>query len=261
METKEVSIAVADIFTRIRVEVEYIGAKKLKEDPESYRRIAMIPGDAQLTGGYIRDAINEIVLTLREYEAAADLPLTMTDPFGVETNKQTFIPKPTDPDPPATTMPIDPEIKPTTPTKPTDPEEPEETLDSPKQPVAAGQEITPMSDTDTDTDTDSGSETDTEPTDEEEAAEAVLTLKFSTQDNQRLNESAFKRDVTEYIVCSTVGRWLEITEPKESERYVPRIEQHLDSLTRLMYHRVRPTRPEPLNDEPKEPEEDELQQD
>ena len=256
METKEVNIALADIFTRIRVEVEYIGAKKLKEDPESYRRIAMIPGDAQLTGGYIRDAINEIVLTLREYEAAADLPLTMTDQFGVETNKQTFIPKP-----PATTMPIDPEIKPITPTKPTDPEEPEETLDSPMQSTAAGQEITPMSDTDTDTDTDSGSETDTEPTDEEEAAEAVLTLKFSTQDNQRLNESAFKRDVTEYIVCSTVGRWLEITEPKESERYVPRIEQHLDSLTRLMYHRVRPTRPEPLNDEPKEPEEDELQQD
>ena len=114
---------------------------------------------------------------------------------------------------------------------------------------------------DTDTDTDSGSETDTEPTDKEEAEEAVLTLKFCTQDNQRLNESAFKREVTEYIVCSTVGRWLEITEPKESERYVPRIEQHLDSLTRLMYHRVRPTRPEPLNDEPKEPEEDELQQD
>ena len=256
MEIKEVSIAVADIFTRIRVEVEYIGAKKLKEDPESYRRIAMIPGDAQLTGGYIRDALNEIVLALREYDAEADLPLTMTDQFGVETNKQTFIPKPTDPDPPATTMPTDPEIKPTTPTKPTDPEEPEETLDSPKQPTAAAwQEITPMSDTDTD----SGSETDTESTDKEEAEEAVLTLKFCTQDNQRLNESAFKREVTEYIVCSTVGRWLEITEPKESERYVPRIEQHLDSLTRLMYHRVRPTRPEPLNDEPTEPEEDELQ--
>lgn len=246
METKEVSIAVADIFTRIRVEVEYIGAKKLKEDPESYRRIAMIPGDAQLTGGYIRDALNEIVLTLREYDAVADLPLTMTDQFGVETNKQTFIPKPTEP-----TDPTDPDP---------DPEEPEETLDSPKQPTAvAGQGINPMPDTDTDTD--SGSETDTEPTDKEEAEEAVLTLKFCTQDNQRLNESAFKREVTEYIVCSTVGRWLEITEPKESERYVPRIEQHLDSLTRLMYHRVRPTRPEPLNDEPKEPEEDELQQD
>ena len=182
MAEKQISIDVTNLFEQIRAEVEYLGAKRLKEDPESYRRIAMIPDDAQLTGGYIKDALSAIAVALREYDAEFEAPLKITDLFGTgsystDGNAGAIITPGTITKPPATTMPVEPEIKPTTPTKPTDPDEPEETLYSPKQSTAAsGQEINPMSDTDTDTD--SGSETDTEPTDKEEAEAAVLTLKF-----------------------------------------------------------------------------------
>ncbi len=67
MEGVTIVISVSGIKTLLRLETEYLGAKRLKSDPESYRRIALISEDGVLMEEYIRTALPEITAALKEY--------------------------------------------------------------------------------------------------------------------------------------------------------------------------------------------------
>ena len=168
MEAKQIEIAAAEVHKRIHEEVEYLAAKRLSGDSDSYRRISMIPGDERLTSGYIMAALNLVAVQLREYNATAEVPYVVSRSESA----------------------------------------------------------------------DSG----------EERGEAKFTLKFDAQGNQQIDEELLRRELTGYVVCSTVGKWLEIVEPKESERYKYREELHLKSILQMMYKRIRPGRPESQSD-------------
>ena len=169
MEGVAIVISVSGIKTLLRLETEYLGAKRLKSAPESYRRIALISEDGVLMEEYIRSALPGITAALKEYGGE----------FAIDENA----------------------------------------LNDETGRLALGS----------------------------------ITLQLRIFKNQKdsdqgsgvfLYNDEVRSGIEGYLVNRILGKWLEVTEPGESERYQSRATGYLENIVRILNARRRPFKPE-----------------